>query len=307
MRSGAAALAKKVVARHNGDIEAVKQDPEYARYHDEEWGVPKTDDRDLFEKIVLEGFQAGLSWLTILKKRENFRAAFHQFDAERIARYTAKDHARLMADAGIVRNRLKIEATIANGRATAELHAHGETLRELLWRHAPAEPPAAADDLYSLPAQTPESKALSKELKKRGFRFVGPTTAYAAMQACGIVNDHLAQCPVRDDVEAERFGVEYFADDVRLVGIARPGDTDASGRGETRVNLVGDICALRLLDFCRQQGAKADRTCTEDGDDCPYDCGVPHDPDGASGGCECRSAAGARSGIGGAILRLLPI
>jgi DNA-3-methyladenine glycosylase I len=179
-------------------------DPLYADYHDREWGRPVTDERSLLERICLEGFQSGLSWLTILRKREGFRDAFANFDPERLAYYTERDVERLLQDARIVRHRGKIEATIANGRATAELHAGGETLRELLWRHAPGTPAAAVDDLYALPAQTPESKALSKELKKRGFRFVGPTTAYAAMQACGIVNDHLAQCPVRTQVEAER-------------------------------------------------------------------------------------------------------
>ncbi len=179
-------------------------DPLYADYHDREWGRPVTDERSLLERICLEGFQSGLSWLTILRKREGFRDAFANFDPERLARYTDRDVERLLQAARIVRHRGKIEATIANGGATAELHAAGETLRELLWRHAPEPAPAAVDDLYALPAQTPESKALSKELKRRGFRFVGPTTAYAAMQACGIVNDHLVQCPVRPQVEAER-------------------------------------------------------------------------------------------------------
>ena len=179
-------------------------DPLYERYHDTEWGRPVTDERALLERVCLEGFQSGLSWLTILRKRDGFRVAFAGFDPERLAAYTPDDVERLLLDASIVRHRGKIEATIANGRATAELHANGETLRDLLWSHAPAEPTAPAEDLYALPASTPESKALSKELKKRGFRFVGPTTAYAAMQACGIVNDHLARCHVREDVERER-------------------------------------------------------------------------------------------------------
>ncbi len=178
-------------------------DPLYADYHDFEWGRPVTDERALLERICLEGFQSGLSWLTILRKRDGFRAAFANFDPEALARFGDHDVERLLGNASIVRHRGKIEATIANGRATAELHAAGETLRDLLWRHAP-EQHAPVDDLYDLPAQTPESKALSKELKRRGFRFVGPTTAYAAMQACGIVNDHLARCHVRDDVERER-------------------------------------------------------------------------------------------------------
>jgi DNA-3-methyladenine glycosylase I len=181
-------------------------DPLYAEYHDREWGRPVTDERALLERICLEGFQSGLSWLTILRKREAFRDAFAHFDAEQLARFGDRDVERLLQDARIIRHRGKIEATIANGRATAELHASGETLRDLLWRHRPeSRPPVEA--LYDLPAQVPESKALSKELKKRGFRFIGPTTAYASMQACGIVNDHLAVCPVRDEVERERLRV----------------------------------------------------------------------------------------------------
>ena len=179
-------------------------DPLYERYHDEEWGRPVTDERALLERICLEGFQSGLSWLTILRKRDGFRNAFADFEPEKLAVYTDDDVDRLLQDAGIVRHRGKIEATIANGRATAALHAEGATLRDLLWSHAPEQAPAPAKDIYDLPPQTPESKALSKALKKRGFRFVGPTTAYAAMQACGIVNDHLVQCHVRDDVERER-------------------------------------------------------------------------------------------------------
>ena len=181
--------------------------PDYVSYHDDEWGRPLRGDRELFERISLEAFQSGLSWLTILRKRDGFRAAFANFDPEKLAQYGDADVERLLQDAAIVRHRGKIEATIANGRATAELHANGGTLRELLWAHAPPATPPPVDDLYALPAVTAESTTLSKELKKRGFRFVGPTTAYAAMQACGIVNDHLAQCPVRDDVERERNAV----------------------------------------------------------------------------------------------------
>jgi len=179
-------------------------DPPYADYHDHEWGRPVTDERALLERICLEGFQSGLSWLTILRKRDGFREAFANFDPEKLATYGDKDVERLLQDVAIVRHRGKIEATIANGKATAELHAGGGTLRELLWSYAPATTPPPVDDLYALPAVTAESTALSKDLKKRGFRFVGPTTAYAAMQACGIVNDHLGQCPVRDEVERER-------------------------------------------------------------------------------------------------------
>jgi DNA-3-methyladenine glycosylase I len=182
-------------------------DPLYADYHDREWGRPVTDERALLERICLEGFQSGLSWLTILRKREGFRAAFANFDPERLATYGDEDVERLLQDASIVRHRGKIEATIANGRATAELHAGGGTLRELLWSHAPATTPPPVDELSKLPPVTAESTALSKELKKRGFRFVGPTTAYAATQACGIVNDHLAQCPVRAEVERERAAI----------------------------------------------------------------------------------------------------
>ncbi|HRY06836.1 MAG TPA: DNA-3-methyladenine glycosylase I [Hyphomicrobiaceae bacterium] len=171
-------------------------DPQYARYHDEEWGVPLADDHALFEKLVLEGFQAGLSWLTILKKRDNFRRAFHGFDAERIARFTAKDIARLMADPGIVRNRLKIEATITNAGAFLDLQAR-DGLAALMWRIARSESPSRASaprTFADVPAQTAASRQLSKALKSAGFRFVGPTTVYALMQSAGMVNDHLAAC-----------------------------------------------------------------------------------------------------------------
>ena len=179
-------------------------DPLYVAYHDEEWGRPVRDEHLLLERLSLEAFQSGLSWLTILRKRENFRAAFGRFDAERIARFGDADVARLMADAGIVRNRAKIDATIANARATVALHEAGETLGELLWSFAPDPPPAPPRALQDMPAMTPESRALARELKRRGFRFVGPTTAYALMQATGIVNDHLEQCHVRASVQADR-------------------------------------------------------------------------------------------------------
>jgi DNA-3-methyladenine glycosylase I len=168
--------------------------PEYIEYHDTEWGREIRDDRGLFERMTLEGFQSGLSWITILRKRENFRKAFDHFDAQLIAAYGSDDFDRLMADAGIVRNRLKINATITNARALLEL-ADGE-LTDLLWsfqlENRPA--PKTFDDV---PATTPESVAMSKALKKKGFVFVGPTTAYALMQATGIVNDHLADCIAR--------------------------------------------------------------------------------------------------------------
>jgi DNA-3-methyladenine glycosylase I len=176
--------------------------PDYERYHDEEWGRPVRDERGLYERMVLEGFQSGLSWLTILRKRESFRAAFANFDIETVAGFTERDVKRLLADAGIVRHRGKIEAAIANAKAAAAMHAGGESLGELIWSFAPDGRRRAPRSLEDLPAVTPESTALSKELKKRGFRFVGPTTAYATMQACGVVNDHLAGCWVRAEVEA---------------------------------------------------------------------------------------------------------
>jgi DNA-3-methyladenine glycosylase I len=161
---------------------------EYAAYHDHEWGVPVRDDRGLYEKLCLEAFQSGLSWLTILRKRESFRAAFAGFEIERVAAFGDGDVARLMADAGIVRNRAKIEAAIANARAAA-----GLDLTELLWSFAP-EPRPRPRSRAEVPAVTAESTAMAKTLKKRGFRFVGPTTAYALMQACGLVDDHIEGC-----------------------------------------------------------------------------------------------------------------
>ena len=165
----------------------------YRDYHDAEWGQPLRESAALFERISLEAFQSGLSWLIILRKRENFRRAFHGFDVQRIARYTKRDIDRLMADTGIVRNRAKIEATIANARAAAELDVD---LGELLWSFAPPRRPRPVD-VSEVPAVTAESTAMAKELKRRGFRFVGPTTAYALMQATGMVDDHTADCWVR--------------------------------------------------------------------------------------------------------------
>lgn len=171
------------------------EDPLYAHYHDTEWGVPLTDDRALFEKLVLEGFQAGLSWLTILRKRESFRKAFHGFDAARIARYTEKDVERLMADAGIVRNRLKIEATIDNAKAYLAISKH-TPFAQFIWSHIEGRPQQnKLTALKGAPAQTDLSKRISKALKAEGFRFVGPTTVYAFMQSSGMVNDHLVSCP----------------------------------------------------------------------------------------------------------------
>ena len=178
--------------------------PDYLVYHDEEWGRPVTDDRGIYERMVLEGFQSGLSWLTILRKREGFRAAFDNFEIERVARFGKRDVNRLLGDAAIVRHRGKIEAAIANAKAAAAMHGEGESLAELVWSFAPTgrrKAPRAIDDL---PPTTPESVAMSKELKKRGFRFVGPTTAYAAMQSLGVVNDHLSGCHVRAACEEDR-------------------------------------------------------------------------------------------------------
>jgi DNA-3-methyladenine glycosylase I len=178
-------------------------DPLYNAYHDEEWGRPITDERGLLERFCLEGFQSGLSWLTILRKRENFRAAFADFEPERVARFGKRDVERLLKDAGIVRHRGKIEAAIANARGTIALRETGGTsLEEVVWAHrAKARRPPKT--LRDLPATTPESVALSKELKRNGFRFVGPTTVYAAMQACGVVNDHIAACHVRAAVQRD--------------------------------------------------------------------------------------------------------
>ena len=177
-------------------------DPLYLAYHDEEWGRPVTDERGLLERLCLEGFQSGLSWLTILRKRENFRSAFARFDPEAVAKFGNRDITRLLKDAGIVRHRGKIEAAIANARGTLALRDEGTPLQELVWQHRPKRP-RAPRSLADLPPTTPESTALSKELKRAGFRFVGPTTVYAAMQACGVVNDHLATCFVRKQVQRE--------------------------------------------------------------------------------------------------------
>jgi len=182
-------------------------DPLYARYHDEEWGFPVADDRRLFEKICLEGFQAGLSWLTILRKRERFRAAFRGFDFDAVARFGARDVSRLLKDAGIVRHRGKIESTIHNARRARALVEETGSLAAFFWRH---EPPAADRPrritwpVLKAMAKTPASVALGKELKKRGWTFVGPTTAYAFMQAMGLVNDHLEGCAVRERADRAR-------------------------------------------------------------------------------------------------------
>ncbi len=172
----------------------------YQHYHDHEWGFPVTDDRRLFEKLCLEGFQAGLSWLTILNKRESFRAGFANFDAEHVARFKEADIARLLADAGIVRHRGKIESTINNAKRVIELRAEFGSLAAYAWSHEPS--PRSRPKKMTLTAlrantTSPESVAMSKDLKKRGWSFVGPTTVYAFMQAMGLVNDHLEGCHVR--------------------------------------------------------------------------------------------------------------
>jgi DNA-3-methyladenine glycosylase I len=166
-------------------------DPLYVAYHDEEWGVPSHDERHLFELLVLEGAQAGLSWSTILRKRDGYRKAFAGFEVAKVARFGARDVERLMGDAGIVRNRLKIESAIANARAALEL----ESLDELLWSFVGSRPNQNRfKKLADIPAETAESKAMSKELKRLGFRFVGPTVCYAFMQAAGLVDDHVVSC-----------------------------------------------------------------------------------------------------------------
>ncbi len=173
---------------------------EYVAYHDAEWGRPVHDDVRLFEKLCLEGFQAGLSWLTVLRKREAFRLAFANFEPAKVAAFGEADVTRLLRDASIIRSRAKIEAAIANGRAMLALG--DTTLAELVWAHAPPPRPAPTSS-RALPASTPESAALAKELKRRGFRFVGATTVYAMMQACGVVDDHLAGCFVRAELTRE--------------------------------------------------------------------------------------------------------
>lgn len=172
--------------------------PDYQRYHDEEWGRPVTGEAALFERLSLEAFQSGLSWITILRKRPAFRTAFAGFDPEAVARFTEADRERLMADAGIVRNRAKIDAVIANARALLDL-PEGESLGLLLEEHRPDPSRPAPRDITDVPAVTAESTALAKALKRRGFRFVGPTTAYAMLQATGYANDHLESCWVRHE------------------------------------------------------------------------------------------------------------
>ena len=178
-------------------------DAEYIRYHDEEWGRPVAEDRRLFEKLCLEGFQSGLSWLTILRKRENFRKAFKNFEIAKVARFGEKDVARLLQDAGIIRHRGKIEATINNAKAARELIEEKGSLAAFVWSFEETPPPAPKS-MKDVPATTKASEAMARELKKRGFRFVGPTTAYAFLQSMGVVNDHMAGCAHREQCEVDR-------------------------------------------------------------------------------------------------------
>ena len=183
------------------------EDPLYIRYHDEEWGRPVDNDQRLFEKICLEGFQSGLSWITILRKRENFRRAFADFDAARVARFGARDIQRLLKDAGIVRHRGKIESTINNARRALELIEEKGSLAAYFWSWEPAageRPKKLTRDALAKMSSTPQSTALSKDLKRRGWSFVGPTTSYAFMQAMGLVNDHVEGCAVRAGIELAR-------------------------------------------------------------------------------------------------------
>ena len=172
-----------------------QQDPLYVAYHDTEWGVPEFDDRALFEKLVLDGFQAGLSWITILRKRDNFRSAFDGFEPAKIARYSPKKIERLMQDAGIVRNRMKIEGTVLSARAYLDVMEKEQGFARLLWDFLDGRPKTNAfRSTKQVPAETPLSRQISKELKRRGFKFCGPTIVYAFMQAVGMVNDHLVTC-----------------------------------------------------------------------------------------------------------------
>jgi len=177
------------------------QDPLYVAYHDEEWGVPEYDDRALYEKLMLDGFQAGLSWITILRKRENFRRAFDGFDPEKIARYTPKRVEKLMQDAGIVRNRLKIEGAVLSARSYLEVMEKGPGFSRLLWEFLDGKPKVNHfRSTAQVPAETALSRRISKDLASRGFKFVGPTIVYAFMQAVGMVNDHLVKCHCHERV-----------------------------------------------------------------------------------------------------------
>ena len=186
--------------------------PDYVAYHDDEWGRPVADDVRIYEKICLEGFQSGLSWLTILRKREGFRRAFAGFDPEVVASFGSRDTERLLGDASIVRHRGKIEATIANARATLEAQERHGSLASVVWSFEPRRRGRPVPrQLGDIEAKTVESTALSKELSKLGFRFVGPTTAYAAMQSLGLVNDHVSGCHVRSACEQDRRAIKAIA------------------------------------------------------------------------------------------------
>jgi DNA-3-methyladenine glycosylase I len=181
------------------------QDPLYVAYHDTEWGVPEFDDRALFEKLLLDGFQAGLSWITILRKRDNFRRAFDDFAPQKIARYSPKKIERLMQDAGIVRNRLKIEGAVLSARAYLEIMEKEQGFSALLWGFLDGQPKVNAfRSTRQVPAETPLSRQISKELARRGFKFCGPTIVYAFMQAVGMVNDHLVTCHRHPQLAAKR-------------------------------------------------------------------------------------------------------
>ena len=182
-----------------------KDDAVYIAYHDEEWGVPEYDDRALYEKLMLDGFQAGLSWITILRKRDNFRAAFDGFNPEKIARYSPKKVERLMRDAGIVRNRLKIQGAVSSARAYLDVMEKGGGFSKLLWDFVDGKPKVNNfRTTKQVPAETPLSRQISKELLSRGFKFVGPTIVYAFMQATGMVNDHLVSCYRHGDCAAHK-------------------------------------------------------------------------------------------------------
>ena len=195
------------VPAHTGRCWWAGEDPAYVAYHDDEWGRPVADDRRLFEKLCLEGFQSGLSWRTILHKREAFRAAFAAFEIDRVARYTDRHVERLLQDAGIVRHRGKIESTINNAKRARELVAEAGSLAAYVWRYEPdpkSRPRRITREALAAMSTSPDSIALSKDLKRRGFTFVGPTTVYAFMQAMGLVNDHLDGCPSRRRALDER-------------------------------------------------------------------------------------------------------
>ncbi|MBA3628173.1 MAG: DNA-3-methyladenine glycosylase I [Actinobacteria bacterium] len=191
----------------------------YGHYHDHEWGRPVVDERGLFERICLESFQSGLSWLIVLRKRVHLREVFFAFDPRKVARFGAADVDRLLDDAGTIRNRAKIEAAVANARATLDLRKGSTPLAELIWSFRP-RPGGAPRSFAQLPSFTPESTALAKALKGNGFRFFGPTTAYALMQACGLVNDHLAGCVVRDEVARDQASAALgaFAQESSTIG-----------------------------------------------------------------------------------------